>query len=183
MPAADNDKRARFCNLIQLIQLTTTILNEGRGPKLPSHSDEPVPSKTSGPTTVPSKISGPYTYLDAAARLLVRKDEIIAAAECTSFRKDSDPTLEVAVVATQMLANVMTNDDDDDDDVWDHTPPSLTLGELPGTYITNPDFSFRHDKLSEDQPKLLYQSSERSVETLWNDIKGNAWHYLSLYVS
>ena len=71
-----NAKRAQFRNLIQLIRLTTTILSKGEGPKL----HEPAPSPYA---------SGPYTYLDAAARLLVRKDEVIAAAGCTSFRKDS----------------------------------------------------------------------------------------------
>jgi hypothetical protein len=42
--------------------------------------------------------SGPYTYLDAAARLLVRKDEVIAAAECASFCRN-EPTVELAVMA------------------------------------------------------------------------------------
>jgi hypothetical protein len=79
-------KRERFRNLIQLIRLTTTILNEGQGPKL--QSEEKLPS---------SYASSPYTYLDATARLLVRKDEVIAAAECTSFRME-DPTVELAVM-------------------------------------------------------------------------------------
>ena len=85
-------KRARFRNLIQLIRLTTTILNKGSGPKL-----QPDPDETA--VTNPYA-SGPYTYLDATARLLVRKDEVIAAAECTSLGKDSgDPTYELAVMA------------------------------------------------------------------------------------
>ena len=91
--ASNIDKRARFRNIIQLIQLTTTILNKGGGPKL--RSDEPVPNPYS--SSRPS-----YTYLDAAVRLLVRKDEVIAAVECASFCKDSDSadsTLEVTVVA------------------------------------------------------------------------------------
>jgi len=93
--ASNIDKRARFRNIIQLIQLTTTILSKGRGPKLPLHSDEPVAPKTRPYT------SGHYTYLDAAARLLVRKDEVIAAAECTSFRKglSDHQAVEVAVMA------------------------------------------------------------------------------------
>jgi hypothetical protein len=82
-------KRARFRNLIQMIRLTSTILNKGDGPKL--HSDELIPNPYE---------SSNYTYLDAAARLLVRKDEVIAAVECTSFRRD-DPgvPVEFAVVA------------------------------------------------------------------------------------
>ena len=89
-----SDKRARFRNIIQLIQLTTTILSKGGGPKLPLH--EPVAPKTR------PYASGHYTYLDATARLLVRKDEVIAAAECTSFRKglsDAHQAVEVAVMA------------------------------------------------------------------------------------
>jgi hypothetical protein len=70
------------------------------------------------------------------------------------------------------------------DDVWDDSPPpSSNQGELPGTYIANPDSSFRHENVPEDKPQLLYRSSERSQETLWNNIKMNEWHYLSLYVS
>ena len=70
------------------------------------------------------------------------------------------------------------------DDVWnDSLPPSSDQGELPGTYIANLDFSFPHGNVPEDQPHLLYRSSERSDESLWDDIKKNAWHYLSLYVS
>ena len=80
-------KRERFRDLIQLIRLTTTILNNGKGPKL--QSDERLPSPYA---------SKPYTYLDATARLLVRKDEVIAAAECTSYDKDK-PTVGLAVVA------------------------------------------------------------------------------------
>jgi hypothetical protein len=87
--ASNIDKRARFRNIIQLIQLTTTILNKGGGPIL--RSDEPVPNPYS--SSRPS-----YTYLDAAVRLLVRKDEVIAAAQCTSFCKDS-AEMELAIVA------------------------------------------------------------------------------------
>jgi hypothetical protein len=87
-------KRERFRNIIQLIQLTTTILSKGGGPIL--RAEEPVPNPYA---------TSPYTYLDAAARLLVRKDEVVAATECTSFHKDFEsadsvePTLEIAVVA------------------------------------------------------------------------------------
>jgi hypothetical protein len=88
-PSESDRKRARFRNLVQLIRLTTTILNKGKGPKL--QSEEKLTS---------AYASSPYTYLDAAARLLVRKDEVIAAAECTSFRRDDhDPTVELAVMA------------------------------------------------------------------------------------
>jgi hypothetical protein len=89
-------KRERFRNLIQLIRLTTTILNKGRGPKL--QSEEKLPS---------SYASSPYTYLDATARLLVRKDEVIAAAECTSFRLD-DPTVELAVMVQPRNVGMFT---------------------------------------------------------------------------
>jgi hypothetical protein len=65
------------------------------------------------------------------------------------------------------------------DEIWDVNPQ----GELLGTYITNPDSSFNHDGVTVDTPHLLYQSSERSKESLWNDIKKNEWHYLTLYVS
>ena len=93
--ASQLDKRARFRNLIQLIRLTTTILNHGKGPKL--QSEEKLPS---------SYESRPYTYLDAAARLLVRKDEIVAAAECTSFGKDE--AVEVTVVAQSLNVGMFT---------------------------------------------------------------------------
>ena len=89
-------KRERFRNLIQLIRLTTTILNEGKGPNL--QSEEKLPS---------SYASSPYTYLDATARLLVRKDEVIAAAECTSFRMD-DPTVELAVMVQPRNVGMFT---------------------------------------------------------------------------
>ena len=68
--------------------------------------------------------------------------------------------------------------------VWDHSlPPSSSLGELPGMYITNPDSSFHHGDISEDKPQLLYQTSQRSAKTLWNHIKEDPWYYLTLYVS
>jgi hypothetical protein len=71
------------------------------------------------------------------------------------------------------------------DDVWDDNPPGppSTWGELPGTYVANPDSSFSNPKLAEDKPHILYRSSERSQETMWNNIKVNEWYYLSLYVS
>jgi hypothetical protein len=94
--ASNIDKRSRFRNIIQLIQLTTTILNKGEGPRL--RSDEPVPNPYSNRPT--------YTYLDAAARLLVRKDEVIAAAECTSFCKDSTE-MELAIVAQSKNVQVV----------------------------------------------------------------------------
>jgi hypothetical protein len=56
------------------------------------------------------------------------------------------------------------------------------MDELPGTYITNPDSSF-HYNMADDKPQLLYNSSERSKATLWDKIKQDEWHYLSLYVS
>jgi hypothetical protein len=63
-------KRAHFRNLVQLIRLTTTILNKEKGPKL--QSEEKVTS---------AYASSPYTILYATVQLLVRKDEVIAAAE------------------------------------------------------------------------------------------------------
>lgn len=139
-----DSKRTRFRNLIHLIRLTSTILHKGKGPQL--QSEEKVPSPyTSNPT-----------YLDAAARLLVRKDEVIAAVKCAS-------PCEFAVTMSQPSVTV-----------WNDNPlSSLNLGELPGTYITNP----------EDKPQILYQSSKRSQVTLWDNIKRNEWHYLSLFVS
>ena len=86
-PSESDRKRARFRNLVQLIRLTTTILNKGKGPKL--QSEEKFTS---------AYASSPYTYLHATARLLVRKDEVIAAVECASFCKD-DPNFEFAVIA------------------------------------------------------------------------------------
>jgi hypothetical protein len=77
----------------------------------------------------------------------------------------------------------MTDHDDCDDDDWDHHTFPDSLQELPGTYITNPDSSFHHDNQVGEKPQLLYQSSQRSNETLWNDVKQNPWHYLLLYVS
>jgi hypothetical protein len=41
---------------------------------------------------------GPYTYLEAAARLLVRKDEVIAATEFISLSYKSEFDLEVTFV-------------------------------------------------------------------------------------
>ena len=57
-------------------------------------------------------------------------------------------------------------------------------GKLLGTYIANPDSSFRRED-AEDKPQLLYESSDRLKESMWEDIKNNGWHYLSepLYVS
>ena len=67
------------------------------------------------------------------------------------------------------------------EDVWDDNPPPGV--NLAGTYITNPDSSFRHGDVQEDKPQLLYQSFERAKMTLWDDIKNNEWHYLTMYVS
>jgi hypothetical protein len=69
-------------------------------------------------------------------------------------------------------------------DIWDDGLSTVSQsGDLPGTYITNPDSSFRYENASEDRPQLLYQSSERSNRSLWDDIKKNEWHYLLMYVS
>ena len=94
--ASQLDKRARFRNLIQLIRLTTTILRKGKGPKLQSEEELTSPYE-----------SRPYTYLDATARLLVRKNEIVAAAECNSFHKD-DPMAGVSVMAQPLNVGMFT---------------------------------------------------------------------------
>jgi hypothetical protein len=83
--AADLDKRAFFRNVIQLVRLTTTIKSDGRGPKLPAGMNTPN-VYTSGRR---------YTYLDAVVRLLVRKDEVVAAVQCAL----TECGTEVAVLA------------------------------------------------------------------------------------
>ena len=66
-------------------------------------------------------------------------------------------------------------------DVWDD---NVNESGLHGMYIANPDFSSRRED-ADDKPQLLYRSSERLKESMWDAIKENAWHYLSksLYVS